>query len=136
MKNLIETAKATKVPEKYELRASDLDTLYREAHGDVFRMISWAFKIGFHQGQKAKGGISMTKEDMIALGIPKDRMKDFRTRYFADVKKAAQRLNKSSEQSTDDVKKAIAALVQVIDDPEILHQILSYVASLHTGGDR
>ena len=61
----------------------------------------------------------MTKEDMIALGIPKDRMKDFRTRYFADVKKAAQRLNKSSEQSTDDVKKAIAALVQVIDDPEI-----------------
>lgn len=78
----------------------------------------------------------MTKEDMIALSIPKDRMKDFRTRYFADVKKAAQRLNKSSEQSTDDVKKAIAALVQVIDDPEILHQILSYVASLHTGGDR
>ena len=55
MKNLIETAKATKVPEKYELRASDLDTMYREAHGDVFRMISWAFKIGFHQGQKAKG---------------------------------------------------------------------------------
>jgi len=53
MKNLIETAKATKVPEKYELRASDLETLYREAHGDVFRMISWAFKIGFHQGQKA-----------------------------------------------------------------------------------
>lgn len=71
----------------------------------------------------------MTKEDMIALGIPKDRMKDFRTRYFADVKKAAQRLNKSSEQSTDDVKKAIAALVQVIDDPETLHLILSYVAS-------
>lgn len=53
MKNLIETAKATKVPEKYELRVRDLDTLYREAHGDVFRMISWAFKIGFHQGQKA-----------------------------------------------------------------------------------
>ena len=53
MKNLIDTAKATKVPEKYELRASDLDALYREARGDVFRMISWAFKIGFHQGQKA-----------------------------------------------------------------------------------
>lgn len=78
----------------------------------------------------------MTKEDMIALGIPKEKMKDFRTRYFADVKKAAQRLNKSSEQSTDDVKKAISALVQVIDDSEILHQILSYVASLHAGGDR
>ena len=60
----------------------------------------------------------MTKEDMISLGIPKDRMKDFRTRYFADV------------------KKAISALVQVIDDSEILHQILSYVASLHAGGDR
>lgn len=136
MKNLIETAKATKVPNKYELRASDLETLYRETRGDVFRMISWAFKIGFHQGQKAKGGIIMTKEDMISLGIPKDRMKDFRTRYFADVKKAAQRMNKSSEQSTDDVKKAISALVQVIDDSEILHQILSYVASLHAGGDR
>ena len=87
-------------------------------------------------GAEGKGGISMTKEDMIALGIPKDRMKDFRTRYFADVKKAAQRLNKSSEQLTDDVKKAIAALVQVIDDPETLHLILSYVASLHAGGDR
>ena len=135
MKNLIETAKATKVPEKYELRASDLDALYREAHGDVFRMVSWASRLASIRAE-GKGGISMTKEDMIALGIPKDRMKDFRTRYFADVKKAAQRLNKSSEQSTDDVKKAIAALVQVIDDPEILHQILSYVASLHTGGDR
>lgn len=53
MKNLIETAKATKVPDKYELRASDLETLYRKTRGDVFRMISWAFKIGFHQGQKA-----------------------------------------------------------------------------------
>ena len=87
-------------------------------------------------GAEGKGGIIMTKEDMISLGIPKDRMKDFRTRYFADVKKAAQRMNKSSEQSTDDVKKAISALVQVIDDSEILHQILSYVASLHAGGDR
>ena len=47
----------------------------------------------------------MTKEDMIALGIPKERMKDFRTRYFADVKKAAQRMNKSSDRSTDDLKK-------------------------------
>lgn len=55
MKNLIETAKNTHVPGKYDLRESELDTLYREAHGDVFRMISWAFKIGFHQGQKAKG---------------------------------------------------------------------------------
>lgn len=78
----------------------------------------------------------MTKEDMIALGIPKDRMKDFRTRYFADVKKAAQRLNKSSDQSTDDLKKAVSAMLQVIDDPVDLHKILSYVASLHTGGDR
>lgn len=84
----------------------------------------------------------MTKEDMIALGIPKDRMKDFRIKYFADVKKAAQRMNKSSDQLTDDLKKAISALVQVIDDPDRLHQILSYVASLHagtsnqTGGDR
>lgn len=77
----------------------------------------------------------MTKEDMIALGIPKERMKDFRTRYFADVKKAAQRMNKSSDRSTDDLKKAIAALVQVIDDPDRLHQILSYAASLHAGGD-
>ena len=33
MKNLIETAKATKVPEKYELRASDLDTLYMKPMG-------------------------------------------------------------------------------------------------------
>ncbi|WP_154666679.1 hypothetical protein [Intestinimonas massiliensis (ex Afouda et al. 2020)] len=53
MKNLIETAKATKVPEKYELRERDLEAIYNGAHGDVFRMISWAFKIGFHQGQKA-----------------------------------------------------------------------------------
>ena len=77
----------------------------------------------------------MTKEDMIALGIPKERMKDFRTRYFADVKKAAQRMNKSSDRSTDDLKKAVAALVQVIDDPDRLRQILSYAASFHAGGD-
>ena len=77
----------------------------------------------------------MTKEDMIALGIPKERMKDFRTRYFADVKKAAQRMNKSSDRSTDDLKKAIAALVQVIDDPDRLHQIRAYAASFPAGGD-
>ena len=69
----------------------------------------------------------MTKEDMISLGIPKDRMKDFRTRYFADVKKAAQRMNKSSEQSTDDVKKAISALVQVIDDSEFFPMWLPFM---------
>ena len=59
----------------------------------------------------------MTKEDMIALGIPKERMKDFRTRYFADVKKAAQRMNKSSDRSTDELKMARAALVLVCEVP-------------------
>lgn len=73
----------------------------------------------------------MTKEDMIALGIPKDRMKDFRTRYFADVKKAAQRLNKSSDQSTDDLKKAVSAMLQVIDNPVDLHKILSFVSTVY-----
>ena len=73
----------------------------------------------------------MTKEDMIALGIPKEKMKDFRTRYFADVKKAAQRLNKSSDQSTDDLKKAVSAMLQVIDNPVDLHKILSFVSAVY-----
>lgn len=73
----------------------------------------------------------MTKEDMIALGIPKEKMKDFRTRYFADVKKAAQRLNKSSDQSTDDLKKAVSAMLQVIDNPVDLHKILSFVSTVY-----
>lgn len=73
----------------------------------------------------------MTKEDMIALGIPKEKMKDFRTRYFADVKKAAQRLNKSSDQSTDDLKKAVFAMLQVIDNPADLHKILSFVSAVY-----
>ena len=73
----------------------------------------------------------MTKEDMIALGIPKQKMKDFRTRYFADVKKAAQRLNKSSDQSTDDLKKAVSAMLQVIDNPVDLHKILSFVSAVY-----
>ena len=73
----------------------------------------------------------MTKEDLIALGIPKEKMKDFRTRYFADVKKAAQRLNKSSDQSTDDLKKAVFAMLQVIDNPADLHKILSFVSAVY-----
>ena len=73
----------------------------------------------------------MTKEDMIALGIPKEKMKDFRTRYFADVKKAAKRLNKSSDQSTDDLKKAVSAMLQVIDNPVDLHKILSFVSTVY-----
>lgn len=73
----------------------------------------------------------MTKEDMIALGIPKEKMKDFRTRYFADVKKAAQRLSKSSDQSTDDLKKAVSAMLQVVDNPADLHKILSFVSTVY-----
>ena len=73
----------------------------------------------------------MTKEDMIPFGIPKEKMKDFRTRYFADVKKAAQRLNKSSDQSTDDLKKAVSAMLQVIDNPVDLHKILSFVSAVY-----
>ena len=75
--------------------------------------------------------MTMTKEDMIALGIPKEKMKDFRTRYFADVKKAAQRLNKSSDQSTDDLKKAVSSMLQVIDNPTDLHKILSFVSTVY-----
>ena len=72
MKNLIETAKNTHVPGKYDLRESELDFLYDNYRYDLFGLISFVFKLGFARGQNQKGGSTMTKEDMIALGIPKE----------------------------------------------------------------
>ncbi|MBS5621945.1 MAG: hypothetical protein KHW69_02795 [Clostridium sp.] len=53
MKNLIETAKNTHVPGKYDLRESELDFLYNNYRYDLFGLISFVFKLGFARGQKA-----------------------------------------------------------------------------------
>ena len=54
MKNLIETAKNTHVPGKYDLRESELDFIYDNYRRDLFTLISFVFKLGFARGQKAK----------------------------------------------------------------------------------
>lgn len=54
MKNLIETAKNTHVPGKYDLRESELNFLYDNYRYDLFGLISFVFKLGFARGQKAK----------------------------------------------------------------------------------
>lgn len=53
MKNLIETAKNTHVPGKYDLRRNELDELYDAYHHDTFKLIAVVFKLGFARGQKA-----------------------------------------------------------------------------------
>lgn len=76
----------------------------------------------------------MTKEEVLALGVPEDKYRAFQMAYNAD-------LNKRIEQKreTDDAdwltRNAITAMVKLIKKPESLKCILDYINKTYWKGE-
>ena len=57
----------------------------------------------------------MTKEEMLSLGVPTDKVKDLQNMYFRDVNKAAQRMAKKQNiPEPDELKKTINSMVSIM----------------------
>lgn len=74
----------------------------------------------------------MRKSDILAFGVPEERIKEFQAAYWADLHKVAQRLSAANTDRRQDTEarallEAITAMLKLIDDPERLRMILSNV---------
>lgn len=74
----------------------------------------------------------MRKSDILAFGVPEDRIKEFQAAYWADLHKVAQRLSAANTDQHQDTEarallEAITAMLKLIDDPERLRMILNNV---------
>lgn len=74
----------------------------------------------------------MRKSDILAFGVPEERIKEFQAAYWADLHKVAQRLSNVSADQRQDTEarallEAITAMLRLIDDPERLRTILNNV---------
>lgn len=56
MKNLIEKLDSTvgHINPRYDAKYSDMQTIYHCFKSDVFKLISYSFRFGYMQGQKAE----------------------------------------------------------------------------------
>lgn len=51
-KKLIATIKAVQIPQRYDLKAWEIEAIHDTAKLDTFRMMGHAFKYGFLKGQR------------------------------------------------------------------------------------
>lgn len=68
----------------------------------------------------------MTKEEILALGVPEDKYRDFQRIYSRDVNRAAKHERKMDGIDQDTIA-AIHAMLKLIKRPETLLKILKYV---------
>lgn len=70
----------------------------------------------------------MSRDEVLALGVPEDKYSEFQACYNRDLEKAARRLQRKAEDnSNDQVKSAIFAMLKLIKKPETLEGILKYI---------
>lgn len=71
----------------------------------------------------------MTKEEMLSLGVPADKVKNLQNMYFRDVNKAAQRMTRKQDNpEPNELKKAIVSMLSIINDVDSLKNILGKVS--------
>ena len=74
----------------------------------------------------------MKRDILEKLGVPVEKWEEFRTEYWADVQKVAERKTRKQEKrKTDmeagDYKAAILSMLKLIDEPARLQKILASV---------
>ena len=74
----------------------------------------------------------MKREQIIAFGVPEERIREFQAAYWADLHKCAQRMaaENTDQQTADKARsllEAITAMVKLMPDPVRLRMILSNV---------
>lgn len=65
----------------------------------------------------------MLKEEVLAFGVPEEKLKEFQEVYHRDCRKAAYRMGKAVDPDAD-TRSAINAMLKLIKRPETLNKIL------------
>lgn len=68
----------------------------------------------------------MTKEEILALGVPEEKYREFQRIYSRDVNRAAKH-ERTVEGIDQETRAAIHAMLKLIKRPETLGKILKYV---------
>lgn len=80
----------------------------------------------------------MNKSEILALGVPEEKVREFQTLYNRDVKKrVARTLNETranAEKSAEEVRCAIIAMLSTFKDPGSLQEILAGVVECYLEG--
>lgn len=71
----------------------------------------------------------MNRQEVLALGVPEDKYKEFQAVYHRDLRKAAERIVKKNEDcrivpTVDEYREAILAIIKLLPDPERLKRVL------------
>lgn len=70
----------------------------------------------------------MNKQEIIAFGVPEDKIQAFQAAYWKDLHKVAERMAKQqAANESRDMLEAIASMLRLIPDPVRLRQILNNV---------
>lgn len=67
----------------------------------------------------------MNKNEALALGLPEEKLKEFREIYHRDVRKAAARLTGNPKYQAEELRAAIQPMLSVISEIQSLRAILS-----------
>lgn len=70
----------------------------------------------------------MNRDEIIALGVPEERLRDFQGKYNRDLKKAAKRRQEGSASS---IRTAIESMLPLIHSHTALREILNLVTRLY-----
>lgn len=69
----------------------------------------------------------MKKEEIIALGVPENRVRDFQKLYTRDVKKMAM----AAPGKCGPIREAIISMLKMVQDVDALREILDLVTRLY-----
>lgn len=72
----------------------------------------------------------MTKEEVLAFGVPEDKYRAFQTAYYRDLRKLSEQ-KREEEDANWQTRSAIHAMLKLIKRPETLGNILKYVNSAY-----
>lgn len=68
----------------------------------------------------------MNREEVLALGVPEEKYKEFQYLYNRDLEKAANRKCRLDDEGGQ-TRSAIYAMLKLIKRPETLNSILKYI---------
>ena len=74
----------------------------------------------------------MTREEVLALGVPEERLKEFQAYYGRDLQRA---VNRKAEGSSRAVRTAIESMLPLIRRPAALREILDLMIRLYCSPD-
>lgn len=68
----------------------------------------------------------MTRDEVLALGVPADKVRAFQAAYMKDLNKLATK-KRMEEDENYETRAAIAAMLKMIKRRETLHKVLQFI---------